>query len=145
VALGQIRSVLTPLRRRLRVAAASVANHAKTALRVVTRPLPLLAELVSDLGRSRRQLIAENTLLRQQLIVASRNVKRPAFRPHERGLVVLLFRLVRRWRDQPGRKYSGSVDPAVAEFSANAHWVRRGPKGERNVSHYTSRGGWGVV
>ena len=43
--------------------------------------------------------MAENTLLRQQLIVASRTVNRPKLQPHERGLLVLLARLVPRWRD----------------------------------------------
>jgi putative transposase len=45
------------------------------------------------------ELIAENALLRQQLIVASRAVKRPAFRVHERALLVLLASLHRHWRD----------------------------------------------
>jgi hypothetical protein len=49
--------------------------------------------------RSRAELIAENVLLRQQLIVASRGVKRPGFRGYERGLLVLLARLLPRWRD----------------------------------------------
>jgi hypothetical protein len=35
---------------------------------------------------------------RQQLIVASRSVKRPSFRGHERGLLVLLARLLPQWR-----------------------------------------------
>jgi hypothetical protein len=43
--------------------------------------------------------MAENALFRQQLIVASRRVKRPAFQPHQRGLLALLARLVPRWRD----------------------------------------------
>jgi hypothetical protein len=34
--------------------------------------------------------LVENALLRQQLIVAARSVKCPAFRSHERGLVVML-------------------------------------------------------
>ena len=97
--MGQNRPVLSPLRRRLRAAVTSVVDHAKSALREATRPLPVLTGLVADLGRSRRQLIAENVLLRQQLIVASRKVKRPAFRPHERGVVVLLSRLVQNWRE----------------------------------------------
>ena len=97
--MGQIRPVFSSLRRRLRAAVTSVVNRAQSALREATRPLPLLTGLVADVGRSRRQLIAENVLLRQQLIVASRKVKRPAFRPHERGLLVLLSRLTRSWRD----------------------------------------------
>ena len=63
------------------------------------RPLPVVVGLLRDLPRSREQLIAENALLRQQLIVASRKVKRPVFKPHERGLMVLLSRIVRGWRD----------------------------------------------
>jgi putative transposase len=64
-----------------------------------TRPLPLVVGFAVDLTRSRRELLAENAFLRQQLIVASRKVRRPAFRPHERGLLVLLAGLVPRWRD----------------------------------------------
>ena len=40
-----------------------------------------------------------NALLRQQLIVASRKVKRPVFKPHERSLMVLFSRIVHGWRD----------------------------------------------
>ncbi|MFC1642681.1 helix-turn-helix domain-containing protein [Myxococcota bacterium] len=38
-------------------------------------------------------------MLRQQLIVASRKVKRPVFKAHERGLLVVLSPVVRGWRD----------------------------------------------
>jgi hypothetical protein len=38
-------------------------------------------------------------LLRQQLIVASRKVKRPIFRTHERGFVVLIASLLPHWRN----------------------------------------------
>jgi hypothetical protein len=55
--------------------------------------------LIADLTRSRAELIAENVLLWQQLIVASRGVKRPGFRGYERGLLVLLARVLPRWRD----------------------------------------------
>jgi putative transposase len=44
-------------------------------------------------------LTAENVLLRQQLIVAARKVKRPAFQPHERGLITVLAAVLPRWRD----------------------------------------------
>jgi putative transposase len=97
--LGQIRPVLSTLRRRVQAAVTSVVNHVTVALREATRPLPLVAGFATDLTRSRGELLAENTLLRQQLIVASRKVKRPAFRPHERGLMVLLSRLVHSWRN----------------------------------------------
>ena len=47
--------------------------------------MPLLAGLVEDTFRSREELIAENALLRQQLIVAARAVTGPGFKAHERG------------------------------------------------------------
>jgi transposase InsO family protein len=53
---------------------------------------------IADVTRSRSELIAENAMLRQQLIVASRAVKRPALRTHERVLIVLLASVLPRWR-----------------------------------------------
>ena len=71
----------------------------KSAFREATRPCQLATGALKDLTRSRSELVTENALLRQQLIVASRRVKRPDFKPHERGLLVLLARCVRGWRD----------------------------------------------
>ena len=84
--MGQNRPVLSTFRRRLRVAVTSVVDHAKAALREVTRPLPLLTGFAIDLSRSRQELLAENVLLRQKLIVASRSVKRRTpSKPHPPG------------------------------------------------------------
>jgi putative transposase len=62
---------------------------------------PLLTSLplatLTDLGKSKSELIAENALLRQQLIVLRRQVKRPAFTRTDRILLVLLARMVRTW------------------------------------------------
>jgi putative transposase len=58
--------------------------------------LPL--STLADLGRSKSELIAENVLLRQQLIVLRRQVKRPTFTRTDRILLVLLARLVRTWQ-----------------------------------------------
>ncbi len=52
----------------------------------------------ADLARSRAQLLAENALLRQQLLVLRRGVRRPAITPAERALLVLLAGRVRAWR-----------------------------------------------
>jgi transposase InsO family protein len=71
----------------------------ESAVREALRPLPLVGGFAMDLTWSRKELLAENALLRQQLIVASRGIKRPAFRSHERGLLVLLAGLVPGWRD----------------------------------------------
>jgi len=51
-----------------------------------------------DLVRSRRQLLAENALLRQQLIALRRSSKRVAVTPADRALLVLLAGRVRAWR-----------------------------------------------
>ncbi len=53
----------------------------------------------ADLARSRAQLRAENALLRQQLLVLRRGVKRPAVTLADRVLLVLLAGRVRAWRE----------------------------------------------
>src|SRR5690349_9046531 len=65
-----------------------------------TKPLvtPLALATIADLGKSKSQLIAENALLRQQLIVLKRQVKWPMFTRTDRILLVLLARLVRTWQ-----------------------------------------------
>src|SRR5215472_15205161 len=55
-------------------------------------------QTLADLGRSKSELIAEIALLRQQLIVLKRQVKRPACTKTDRILLVLLARLVRSWQ-----------------------------------------------
>ena len=55
--------------------------------------------VVTDLARSKPQLVAENLLLRQQLIVLQRSVKRPRFTPAERGLFVLLASKLQSWKE----------------------------------------------
>src|SRR5437868_8595892 len=65
-----------------------------------TKPLmsSFLLGTLADLRRSNSELIAENALLRQQLIILQRQVKRPACTKMERVLLVLLARLVRTWQ-----------------------------------------------
>ena len=55
--------------------------------------------LVSDLTRSRSELLTENALLRQQLIVLRRCAKRPKILRHERCVIVALAAVTRTWRD----------------------------------------------
>ena len=66
-----------------------------------TKPIPhslVLGTLVA-LGRSKRELVAENLLLRQQLIVLNRSLKRPHLTRTDRVLFVLLARTLETWRD----------------------------------------------
>ncbi|HEX7669200.1 MAG TPA: hypothetical protein VF395_06450 [Polyangiaceae bacterium] len=91
--------VLKALIRWARGAAGRIADRVDTSLRTATRPLSLVGGLLRDVTRSPEELVAENTALRQQLIVVARTVKKPMFAPHERGLLVLLAHFMPRWRD----------------------------------------------
>jgi putative transposase len=72
---------------------------ANRAIRAALRAAAIAGGLLRDAFRSREELLAENALLRQQLLVASRKNKRPAFRAHERGLVVFLSSIMPRGSD----------------------------------------------
>jgi putative transposase len=65
-----------------------------------TKPLRTCLPLatLTDLGRSKSELLAENALLRHQLIILKRQVKRPPITKTDRILLVLLARLVRTWQ-----------------------------------------------
>src|SRR5437879_3863747 len=86
---------LTRLRQFVRRCAATVCARVSRWTR--PRPPSLAAGLAIDLVRSRHDLLRENAFLRQQVIVLSRTVKRPAFTPWDRGLLVLLARRLRTW------------------------------------------------
>ncbi len=53
---------------------------------------------VLDLTRSKAELLAENALLRQQLIVLNRQVKQPHFKPLDRFLMVVLASWFCSWK-----------------------------------------------
>ncbi len=74
---------------------------ASTLILRLTKPIaygPVLAT-VTDLARSKPHLIAENLLLRQQLIVLNRSAKRPRFTHVERALFILLASRLQNWKD----------------------------------------------
>jgi predicted transcriptional regulator len=58
----------------------------------------LFTGTLSDLTRSRTDLFVENALLRQQLIVLNRQVKRPQLTHHDRFLLILLARCTSFWK-----------------------------------------------
>ncbi len=70
--------------------------------RFVSWTTPLTSSLplgtFADLARSKSELMAENALLRQQLIILKRQVKRPACTKTDWVLLVLLARVVRTWK-----------------------------------------------
>jgi hypothetical protein len=108
--------------------------------------LPL--ETLADLGRSKSELIAENALLRQQLIMLKRQVKRPACTKTDRVLLVLLARVVRTWRqalfivqeDDPAAVASGALPPVV---EAPVKGLFSFAQGSRGNDHLDQRDGEG--
>jgi putative transposase len=55
-------------------------------------------DILADLARSKPELIAENALLRQQLIVPRRSVKQPRLARTDRMVLVLPAGRIRFWR-----------------------------------------------
>jgi putative transposase len=87
--------VFTPLQRLLDGCLHALSSRISHWTKPLVTSLPLAT--LTDLGRSKSELIAENALLRQQLIILRRQVKRPACTKTDRILLVLLARLVRTW------------------------------------------------
>jgi hypothetical protein len=58
----------------------------------------LIIDLLSDMTRSHADLVVENALLRQQLIVLNRQIKRPQMTNPDRFLLVLLSRFTKFWK-----------------------------------------------
>ena len=55
--------------------------------------------IAADLPRRKSELIAENALLRQQLIILHRQVKKPRFTPSDRLWLVLLASCLKHWKE----------------------------------------------
>ena len=111
--------ILTSLRRLLDGCLHALSSRLTRWTKPLSSSLPL--GTLADLGRSKSELIAENALLRQQLIILKRQVKRPACTNADRILLVLLARLVRTWQQalvivQPDtvlRLPSGALSPVL--------------------------------
>ena len=90
----------TRLLHRLLAAGRDAARARRRRLAAATRPAtaPLLAGAVADLARTTPEILAENALLRQQLLILRRQVKRPRCTPADRALLVLLASRLRTWR-----------------------------------------------
>ena len=68
-------------------------------LRAFTCPSPAALGLALDLCRTREQLLAENLLLRQQLITLRHQVKRPKLSSWDRFVMLIGTRFTARWRE----------------------------------------------
>jgi hypothetical protein len=78
----------------------SFLTHVKNQLKKITQPstATIAAGALSDLPRSKSDLIAENAILRQQLIVLNRQVKRPQLTTSDRFRLVFMARLTLCWK-----------------------------------------------
>ncbi len=87
----------------IRIAKATITRCLRSTDRIVEKliepvAVSVVAGVVQDAVRSKTELIAENAMLRQQLIVARRSINRPALRTSDRLPMVLLARFNRAWR-----------------------------------------------
>jgi putative transposase len=73
-----------------------IESHIKDRTKPAT--VELVTGLVLDLTRSKADLLAENALLRQQLTVVKRQVKRPQFSDADRLRLVLLSSCTKYWK-----------------------------------------------
>ena len=88
--------VLIPLRHR--IALCFHALHDGIVRWMKPRSTSLLFGTIADLAKGKSELMVENALLRQQLIILRRHVKRPACRKTDRFLLLLLARMMRTWK-----------------------------------------------
>jgi hypothetical protein len=93
--MDTVQRILTFITRLTRFCLQSL--HHRYVTWTIPGPTSLLGTL-TDLSRSKSQLVAENALIRQQLIILRRQVKRPACTKTDRMLLVLLARMVRTWK-----------------------------------------------
>jgi putative transposase len=92
--------MLVRLVRRLSAAGRVLAHQLHRRLRTLTKPVaaPLVVGTVADLQRSKSELLMENALLRQQLLILQRSVKRSHCTATDRALLVLLTSRLPTWR-----------------------------------------------
>jgi putative transposase len=78
----------------------SIRQAIKRPLRQWTKPdnYSLALNAVLDMTRSKQELVLENALLRQQLSVLQRQIRRPKLSWRDRALIVLLTSKLRSWR-----------------------------------------------
>jgi hypothetical protein len=92
-----VQSVFSSLKQRVAFCFQTLREHV---LRWIKPPATSLAlGTLVDLTKGKTELLAENALLRQQLIILSRQVKRPVYRKTDRFFLVLLARMVRFWKE----------------------------------------------
>jgi len=98
-------------------------------------PPALISGLLSDLIHSRTDLVVENALLRQQLIVLKRHVKRPRLTDSDRFSLVLFSHFTRFWKQSLHIAQPGTLLRWHRELFRN-YW-RRKSQGKPKISPET--------
>ncbi|MBL8132075.1 MAG: transposase [Anaerolineae bacterium] len=106
------------LRQALRQGFVFILQRVEQRLKHWTQPTNagLLLGTITDMTRSKSELIAENAFLRQQLIVLRRQTKRPVLTPTDRGLLVVLASRLRAWKESL----------LIVKPETLLHWHRQG-------------------
>jgi len=86
-----------------------VINVVKEQIKKLLKPAPVViaAGALADLPRTKTDLIVENAILRQQVIVLKRTVKRPKLTPGDRIRLLFLSRLSRFLGFSPAHRPAG--------------------------------------
>ncbi len=112
--------------------ARTIGQAVKCLLRPPSSVATMACAAARDVIRSRSDLLAENALLRQQLLVLRRSVTRPRLHGDDRLLMLILARVTRAWRDAVHLVKPDTVLRWHRNFSKNV-WRRRSrPNGQPN-------------
>ncbi len=100
----------------------------------ITKPMSTAARLAAgagrDMSRSTAELLAENALLRQQIIVLRRTAGKPRLKDHERLLMGPLFPLQRRMAAGAAHRqarHAASLAQSTVQASLEAQVKTQGP------------------
>jgi len=88
--------VLTSMKQRIRSSCRTLQTYFSRWIKPSTTSLAL--GTLADMTRGKAELLAENALLRHQLIILRRQVKHPVYLKIDRLLLVVLARMVRTWK-----------------------------------------------
>jgi putative transposase len=124
----------------------ALSSHFARWAKPLTSSLPL--STLADLNRSRSELVAEIALLRRQLLILRRQVKRPSISRTDRMLLVLLARLVRTWQQallivQPDTRLglaSGALSPILEAQIKDSYSQAEGRCGNHRLDQADGNG-----
>jgi hypothetical protein len=88
--------VFTLIKQRIRSSCCTLQTYFSRWIKPLTTTLML--GTLADMTRGKSELLAENALLRHQLIILRRQVKHPVYLKTDRFLLVVLARMVRTWK-----------------------------------------------